>query len=168
MDNFFVLSAEFWIVLVLVVGVQRYWKKKYFDDQLFKSSNTAYSLFVFSQLMSLLLIVYFGVDTQNYGYLKDLSILGEHAGDYWGYFSIQVFSFVLVYIVVVLFSFLIYKISIPTENELKDEIYENNWSPILLFFGIQLTLSLIGASFVLRPFLFDWASGLRTVLPIFN
>lgn len=168
MSNFFVLTAEFWITLVLVVGVLKYWRNKFLKDQLLKSSNKAYSFFLFSQLSSILLIVFLGVDIQNYSYLKNLSIMGEHAGDYWGYFSIELFSFVLTYIIVLLFSFFIYKIAIPSENELKDEIYEDNWAPIIIFFAVQLALSVVIGSFVLRPFLFDWASGLRTVLPIFN
>lgn len=168
MNNFFVLTAEFWITILLVVGVLKYWRNKFQKEQLLKSDNKSYSLFLFSQLSSILIIVFYGVDAQNYSYLKDLSIMGEHAGDYWGYFSIELFSFVLSYIVIVIFSFLIYKTSIPSENELKDEIFKGNWSPVLIFFGVQLALSVVIASFVLRPFLFDWASGLRTVLPIFN
>jgi uncharacterized membrane protein YjfL (UPF0719 family) len=168
MNNFFVLTAEFWITILLVVGVLKYWRNKFQKEQLIKSANKSYSLFLFSQLSSISLIVYLGIDTQNYSYLKDLSIMGEHAGDYWGYFSIELFTFVLTYIVVSLFSFFIYKTSIPSENDLKDEIYDDNWPPILIFFGVQLALTVIIASFVLRPFLFEWASGLRTVLPIFN
>lgn len=168
MNNFFVLTAEFWITILLVVGVLKYWKNRLQKEQLIKSGNKAYSVFLFSQLATILLIVFLGVDSQNYSYLRDFEILGENAGDYWGYFSIELFSFILTYIMVLLFSFFIYKIAIPAENELKDEIYENNWAPVLVFFGVQLTLTVILSSFVLRPFLFEWASGLRTVLPIFN
>ena len=115
MNNFFVLTAEFWITILMVVGVLKYWRNKFQKDQLMKSVNKSYSLFLFSQLTTVLLIVFLGVDTQNYAYLKDLSIMGENAGGYWGYFSLELFTFVLTYIVVLLFSFMIYKISIPAQ-----------------------------------------------------
>lgn len=168
MKNFFVLTVEFWVTILFIVGALKFWKNKLKDEQLLKSDNKAYAVFLFSQILSILLIIFLGIDSQNHSYLKDLPIIGGGAGDYWGYLSIEVFSFLLTYIVINLFSFFIYKTSIPSENELKDEIYDNNWAPVLVFLGVQITLTVVMASFVLQPFLFEWASGLRTVLPIFN
>ncbi len=123
---------------------------------------------MFSQIAAILFIVFLGIDAQNYAYLKDLSILGEDAGSYWTYFSIEVFSFVLIYVLTLLFAFFIYKVFIPSDKELKEEIYVDNWGPVLVFIGVQIALTIIVSSFILRTFLFDWATGLRTALPMFN
>lgn len=167
MSKFIVYSAEILVFIVLLRFILQYWNKRIFVAQNLLTSNKAFAFFSSAQVIALGVSVYFSVDSGTIHFLENLDVFGEDTLDYWMYFSIKVLGILVIYVLSVFFSFFFYKLLIPAEEELKDEILADNWAPVLPVLFIQLFTALILSFFVLRPILLEIVIGFKKVGGVF-
>lgn len=163
MNKLIIYSSEILVFIVLLKFIFQYWNNRIFKGQNLSSSNKSYALFSSSQIIALGVAVYMSVESGSIHFLDHLAIFSTDALDYWMYFSLKVVGIVVIYTLSVLIGFFFYKLVIPSEEELKDEILTDNWAPVLPVLFIQLFSALILSYFVLRPILFDIAVGFKKV-----
>lgn len=167
MKNFIVQTAELWIALIFLIMIIRFWSKRFMKNQNLDSINKTLAVFLIGHIITIFGVILFGIDDHNQAYLVELNVFSSEGSDYWTYLSVEILSFITLYIVVVLLANLVYRIAMPTDQDIKEEIYNDNWMSILIYAVILIALACIGSNFIIRPFLLDWAMEFSTFKPIY-
>lgn len=157
MEKTIIYGIQVLIFIILLWLIIRKWVKSYYDKQQLDDTNIAFGIFLANQILSLGFIMLLGTHEQSFSYLADLKLFDDDSKDFWLYIGALSLLVLLVYFVSTLLAFFFHKSILPSINQVKEDIYSNNWTSIMNFCLVQLVLSAVLSYFVMNPILYDLA-----------
>lgn len=143
----------------------RYWKKSLNNKFKLDTNQAAYTLFIITQIVACLLIVFFAVDDQILAKLQAFKLFGEGASGLWSFIGVQTIGSVLTYFLMNVLAHLFFNSIHTTENGLHAELESNKWFSIAIYSSAFIGFVIITTSFVLRSALYVWVSKDAGLLP---
>lgn len=165
MEATIINAIEVLITLVLIYGILLYWKRKLIRGYDIDQSNLSYTVFISSQILTILFMVLFSIDPQNSAYLETLTLFGEGADDLWTTLSIQLFGLSFLFILANVLGHLLFRSAI-NNNGLYQEIRSNVLSASIMASVIVFSIGTVASNFVLKPFIYDWISSHAGLIPL--
>lgn len=166
MDKVVLNSVQILVAIALMYAAVKYWNKKLRLGYALEPRNRAYNLFITGQVLSILVIIIYGIDEQNAIYLEGLSLFGSGALKFWSIIGIEVVGFVLVYMLSNLFGHLLYAIGYQSEKGLYEDVREEDWTASIMVSAFIIAVAYVASHFVLKPFIFDWVSRNAGLIPL--
>jgi hypothetical protein len=146
--------------LALSMLVLKYWNKKLLKDFNSTETNSAYSVFLFFQVLSIFTSTYLSFDLQTLNVLESFNpFLRSDFQNYWSVFGIYLVCLLFIYSLSVFLTLITYKMLIVSSKDFKEHINQNNTSIALVVGVLILSIVLSLAHFSLRPLLNEWVLG---------
>lgn len=166
MSKLIMNSMEVLIAIGLLYGMFKYWNKKLRLTYEIESSNRAFGLFLFFQVITMIVVIIEGIDPQSAMYMEDLTMFGNGAYEFWSIVGVKIIGFIAVFILANLFGHILFSAGYQSEKPLYEQVKEDNWQVVLIACGLILTFGLLISYFVLRPFMLEWISSNATFIPL--
>jgi len=166
MEKILAHSIELVITCGLIFGVISFWNRRIKSKYHLENNDTAYSIFLFSQILAIVLIVVEGIDPQNGQIMSNMNPFEEQATKFWTIQGIYVLGFVLIYILSIVFTIIISTTTGVIDKTIGDAIGKSNWQSTFLFGTISVAISFVFSLFVLRPFIFEWIANNAQFVPL--
>jgi len=166
MNKIIIHSSHIITVLLLASVVLNYWKNKLHKRYQLTPNNLSYGIFMAAQMFAVFSMVYFSTDPQTMMYLELLEPFGSSSLDFWAVFGLEIILCFSGLLFSYLLSIILFRLTIATDNSLLEEIYNEKLAPVLIHAMVQISFSILISSFILRPFLFDWVSGMVGLIPL--
>ena len=157
MEKTIIYGIQVLIFIILLWLIIRKWVKSYYDKQQLDDTNIAFGIFLANQILSLGFIMLLGTHEQTFNYLTGLKVFNDDSKDFWLYIGALSLLVMLVYFVSILLAFFFHKTILPSINQVKEDIYSNNWISMIHFSLVQLVLSAVLSYFIMNPILYDLA-----------
>ena len=158
------------VEIVMAIGLMfatlRYWNNKLRKGYDIGGKNKSYSVFIGFQMLTIIVIMLYGIDPQNSLYLEGLSLFESGAREYWSIIGVQLMGFVLVFILANLIGHILFKVGYLSENGLYKEIKNDNIAASIIVSTIIFSTAILISHFVLKAFLFDWVSRNAALIPL--
>ena len=146
---------EAMMLLLLLISVLKFWefriKRKFHGIEM----NDALKIFYTSQITSLFILVYFGLDAQILFYFENLKETVKES-DYWSIFSMQLFVFLFVYFIVYYLTYLLYFIVFSIDKLKLDNLNEDKKLPVAVFGFMLAFVSFLAGAIIVKPLLLNW------------
>ena len=165
MGNLLINVIEISLLLSLLYGILKYWIRR-FSKKNIPTNNKIFGLFLFFQILTMLLMINSVNDQQNQSYIEQMEIFGDKSMTIWSVFGVQVFGLAFLYMISNILSFLLIKITFPLKGEIYEEIKTENYSLILTLCALTLSIGFITSSFILKPILFNWLIQNVSLIPL--
>ncbi len=165
MEATIINAIEVLITLVLIYGILLYWKRKLIRGYDIEHSNLAYTVFISSQILTILFMVMFSIDPQNSAYLETLTLFGKGADDLWTALSIQLFGLSFLFILSNAVGHLLFRTTINKDG-LYEDIRSNVISSSIIASVIIFSIGLTASNFILKPFIYNWISSHAGLTPL--
>jgi hypothetical protein len=166
MNKIIIHSSHIITVLLLASVVLNYWKVKLIKRYKLTLNNLSYGIFMSAQMFAVFSMVYFSTDPQTMMYLEFLEPFGSSSLDFWTVFGLEIIVCFSGLLLSHLLSIILFRLSIAIDNSLSEEIYNENLAPVLIHAIVLISFSILISSFILRPFLFEWVSGMVGLIPL--
>lgn len=166
MSKIMLNSMEVLIAVGLMYGMFKYWNKKLRLAYGIEGTNKGFAIFMFFQVITMLVIIVQGIDPQNAIYLEGLSMFGNGAYEYWSIVGVELFGFTLTYILANLFGHILFSVGYQSEQGLYDEVKEDKWHIIPIACALILAFGYILSHFVLKSFIHEWISNNAAFIPL--
>lgn len=158
MENIISNSVLVLIGLVIFYLLIKFWNRRISKKIEIKPDNKSYSIFISSQLISVLLIVISVVDERVASYLEQFNYTGVNSNNSWAVLGIITFTILFTIIIANFITFIVYRFTNISNNEFMDHILNDRWSQTLIFGVLLVSLSFLIANYVGHPFIFEWVS----------
>ena len=165
MGNLLINVIEISLLLSLLYGILKYWIWKFLKKNI-PTNNKIFGLFLFFQVLTMLLMINSVNDQQNQSYIEQMDIFGAKSMSIWSVFGLQIFGLAFLYMISNILSFLLIKITFPLKGEIYEEIKTENYSLILALCVLTLSIGFITSSYILKPILLDWLSQNIGLIPL--
>ena len=106
MGNLLINVIEISLLLSLLYGILKYWIRR-FSKKNIPTNNKIFGLFLFFQILTMLLMINSVNDQQNQSYIEQMEIFGDKSMTIWSVFGVQVFGLAFLYMISNILSFLL-------------------------------------------------------------
>jgi ABC-type uncharacterized transport system permease subunit len=165
MENLLINVIEISLLLSLLYGVLKYWIWNFLKKNI-PTNNKIFGLFLFFQIVTMLVMINTVNDQQNQSYLEQMEIFGDKSISIWSVFGVQIFGLAFLYMLSNILSFLLIKITFPIKTEVYEEIKSENYSLILTLCALVISIGFITSSYILKPILLNWLSQSVGLIPL--
>jgi hypothetical protein len=165
MENLLINVIEISLLLSLLYGVLKYWIWNFLKKNI-PTNNKIFGLFLFFQIVTMLVMINAVNDQQNQSYIEQMELFGNKSMSIWSVFGVQIFGLAFLYMLSNIFSFLLIRITFPLKTEIYEEIKSENYSLILTLCALVLSIGFITSSYILKPILLNWLSQSVGLIPI--
>lgn len=165
MENLLINVIEISLLLSLLYGVLKYWIWNFLKKNI-PTNNKIFGLFLFFQIVTMLVMINAVNDQQNQSYIEQMELFGNKSMSIWSVFGVQIFGIAFLYMLSNIFSFLLIRITFPLKTEIYEEIKSENYSLILTLCALVLSIGFITSSYILKPILLNWLSQSVGLIPI--
>ena len=166
METSIINALEVVITIVLIYGALLYWKRKLLRGYDIESSSIAYTVFISSQILTILFMVLFSIDPQNSAYLESLTLFSKGADNLWTTMSIQLFGLTFLFILSNVVGHLLFKVSKNDHEDLYSELSANKLSSSIVASVIIFAIGVVTSNFILKPFIYNWISEHVGIIPL--
>lgn len=166
MNKITLVIAELIIASGLIYTILNFWKRRMQKPYGIESTNKAYGLFLATQIITLLLIVWLAIDPQSLVYMEDLQPTGAGSGLFWTFYGFQIIGFLITYLLSAIMARLIFRYAFQSGKDLNKEISEDNWGPGLIVGCMTIFFGVIVSGFLLRSVVWEWISGNAGFVPL--
>jgi hypothetical protein len=163
MEKVAINFIEIGIIIGLIYSVLKYWALK-FKKHLILLENRLFGIFIFFQIITLVLMIVNTLDQQNQSYIEQMDLFGNKSIVLWEVFGVQTFGLSLLFIVSNILSFLLVRIIFQVK--LFDEFNNQNTSIILIVSSVTFTLGIITSTYLLKPFLLNFLTQNIGLIPL--
>jgi hypothetical protein len=158
--------AEVFMLIGMLFFTIKFWSWKLQRGYQVEKDNLSYSIFIGFQLITLFLTFLLSQDVQISVFLETLQISGSNAMNYWIYIGVLISGVTLSFILSNIIGHLLFLTAIKENIGLYEEIKANNISKVILSAIITLIVGMLIGNYLLKPFLFDWISNSRNLIPM--
>ena len=106
MENLLINVIEISLLLSLLYGVLKYWIWNFLKKNI-PTNNKIFGLFLFFQIVTMLVMINSVNDQQNQSYIEQMELFGNKSMSIWSVFGVQIFGLAFLYMLSNIFSFLL-------------------------------------------------------------